>query len=73
MTQDFIEAVKWFRLAADQGHADAQTNLGICYAKGEGVTQDFTEAVRWFGLAADQGHTEAKKILASLKSVPQTP
>ena len=27
--RDFPEAVRWFRLAADQGHAWAQTNLGF--------------------------------------------
>ena len=29
MPQDDAEAVKWFRLAADQGRADAQFNLGM--------------------------------------------
>ena len=28
MKQDLVEAAKWFRLAADQGHADAQCDLG---------------------------------------------
>jgi TPR repeat protein len=27
VTQDFDEAVRWFRLAAEQGHADAAQNL----------------------------------------------
>ena len=27
--KDFVEAVKWYRLAADQGYADAQCNLGV--------------------------------------------
>ena len=28
--QDYAEAVKWYRLAAEQGNADAQYNLGRC-------------------------------------------
>ena len=32
--QDYAEAVKWYRLAADQGDADAQSYLGVMYAKG---------------------------------------
>ena len=29
--QDYAEAVKWYRLAADQGDAAAQNNLGFMY------------------------------------------
>jgi TPR repeat protein len=28
--QDDKQAVKWYRLAAEQGHANAQYNLGLC-------------------------------------------
>ena len=35
--QDYKEAEKWYRLSADQGFADAQTNLGVKYDKGQGV------------------------------------
>ncbi len=48
------------RLAADQGDAGAQYNLGNMYANGEGVPQDDAEAVRWFRLAAEQGHASAQ-------------
>jgi TPR repeat protein len=30
--QDFAEAARWYRRAADHGHAMAQYNLGTCYA-----------------------------------------
>ena len=55
MQQRHAEAVRWLRLAADQGHADAQNNLGLMYADGRGVVEDDAEAVRWLRLAADQG------------------
>jgi len=29
--QDYAEAVKWYRTAADQGRARAQNNLGVTY------------------------------------------
>ena len=57
------EAVRWFRLAAEQGDASAQFNLGGMYANGEGVLEDDTEAVRWFRLAAEQGHAGAQSSL----------
>ena len=45
VTQNKEEAVKWYNIAAQQGHADAQYNLGCCYDEGEGVTQNKEEAV----------------------------
>jgi len=54
------EAVKWFRLAADQGHADAQVKLGWAYAAGEGVAKDPIEAVKWFRKATEQGNAGAQ-------------
>ena len=53
------EAVRWYRLAADQGHAGAQQNLGVTYSDGRGVSKNDTEAVRWYRLAADQEHSDA--------------
>ena len=44
-----------FRLAVDQGNANAQFNLGFCYYIGQGVEQDYDEAFRLYQLAADQG------------------
>ena len=48
--QDEAEAVRWYRLAADQGLASAQFNLAVSYGEGEGVPQDNAEAVRWYRL-----------------------
>ena len=50
--QDAAEAVRWYRLAAEQGDATAQFNLGNMYRTGRGVPQDAAEAVRWYRRAA---------------------
>ena len=63
MEQDSKEAVKWWQKAADQGHANAQSNLGAMYEKGQGVEQDFKEAVKWLQKAADQGYANAQNNL----------
>ena len=55
--------VRWYRLAAEQGFAWAQSNLGVMYAKGEGVPEDNAEAVRWLRLAAEQGLASAQFYL----------
>ncbi len=60
MPQDYVQAVKLYRLAADQGYARAQTSIGTMYASGHGVPQDDVQAVKWFRLAADQGHARAQ-------------
>jgi hypothetical protein len=63
--QDYREAVKWYRLAAEQGYAPAQYSLGLAYEKGQGVPQDFVRARMWFtlaatGLSGDSGATATK-------------
>jgi TPR repeat protein len=62
--QNDAEAVKWYRLAADQGDARAQFNLGFSYDNGRGVPQNHAEALKWFRLAADQGNANAQNDLA---------
>ena len=46
VTQDYAEAVKWYRLAAAQGYGQAQFSLGRMYANGQGVTKNLNEAQR---------------------------
>ena len=53
-------------MAANQGYATAQCNLGVCYYNGEGVTQNKAEAARLFKLAAAQGDENAKNALKKL-------
>ena len=69
-------AVKWFRLAAAHNSVKGETNLGIMYVHGKGVTQDFAEARKWFQRAADHGEVKAQSNLGALyatgKGVPQS-
>ena len=58
---NYAEAVKWYRIAAEQGDADAQFNLGLLYNNGDGVTQNYTEAAKWYHKAAEQGDYDAVK------------
>ena len=36
-------AVKYYKFAAEQGDAESQCNLGVCYANGTGVKQNHAE------------------------------
>ena len=64
--QDYIEAVRRYRLAAEQGHAVAQFELGYAYATGVGVSQDYAKAARWYRLAAEQGNAKAQFELGNM-------
>jgi clan AA aspartic protease (TIGR02281 family) len=44
------EAVKWFRLAAEQGNALGQAYLGMMYGNGRGVRQDYVLSYMWLTL-----------------------
>ena len=53
--QNYAEALKWHQLAAEQGNAGAQYNLGLMYSSGQqGVPQDFLRAHIWFNLAGSR-------------------
>lgn len=58
-------AVRYLRLAADKGNAQAQHGLGVAYFSGVGVTQNRTEAVRLYRLAAQQDYAEAQASLGN--------
>eukprot|EP00455_Lapot_gusevi_P053776 TRINITY_DN8474_c0_g1_i1.p1 TRINITY_DN8474_c0_g1~~TRINITY_DN8474_c0_g1_i1.p1 ORF type:complete len:180 (-),score=41.08 TRINITY_DN8474_c0_g1_i1:828-1367(-) len=62
---DMVQAVQFYRLAAEQGHAQAQRNLG-CYRYGRGVAGDMEQAARFYWMAAQQGHVQAHSQLPGL-------
>lgn len=43
---DYSQAVKWYRLAADQGNVRAQLALGFCYFHGCGVHRNVWKGIR---------------------------
>ncbi|HHV6447566.1 TPA: tetratricopeptide repeat protein, partial [Haemophilus influenzae] len=65
--QDDFEAVKWFRKAAEQGHAKAQAILGFSYLLGErGVQVNKSLAKEWFGKACDNGNQDGCEYYGKL-------
>ena len=68
---DYDRALQEFRLLAEQGHTEAQVNLGIIYSQGRGVPKDAVQAYRWYTLAAGQGDDLAEKFKDHLeKPIP---
>ena len=58
--------MKWYRQAAEQGHAGAQRNLGSCYDQGHGCERDLGKAEHWLAKAVENG---TKGIDGLLKEV----
>jgi TPR repeat protein len=67
VSPDPVEAVKWFKKAAEQGLAAGQNNLGWMYEYGLGVSKNYAEAKKWYEKRAEQGKSLAK---ANLRNMP---
>ncbi|MBT4891116.1 MAG: sel1 repeat family protein [Rhodospirillales bacterium] len=64
--QDYEIAVSWFKSAAEQGVANAQSMLGVMYYGGEGVPQNDELAFNWNSLAAEQGNATSQALLGMM-------
>ena len=63
---NYAEAIKWYRVAADQGDPRAQTALGDMNDGGVGMPQNYAEAIKWYRVAADQGDPRAQTALGDM-------
>jgi TPR repeat protein len=66
---DRVEAQKWFRAAAERGHAQAQMMLGRYLARGLVAPPNPDEARLWLDRALAQGLTEVRGDLATLPAL----
>jgi len=51
---DFAAALREWQPLAEQGDANSQYNLGLLYARGQGVPQSYQQAAAWYEKAAAQ-------------------
>lgn len=58
--RDDAEAVRWYALAAAQGHMKGQLYLGQMYRDGRGVPKDEARALEWLRKAEAQGEAAAR-------------
>ena len=64
--QDYWEAVKYLRMAADNDDNKAQFRLGKMYLNGEGVQQDNEKAVSYLIDAVSNGNADAASLIGSI-------
>ena len=60
VSQDYVQAAKWFQRAAKHGQGDAQFCLGELYQHGQGVKKDSAQAAKWYLKSASQGYSQAQ-------------
>ena len=62
--------VAWL-LAAEQGHALAQNNLGVMYSTGTGVPENNVRAYVWFSVATAQGDAREGRDIVAERLTPE--
>lgn len=67
VSQDYLEAEKWYRKAAEQGDPYSQKNLAVMYDFGKGVEKNPDEAIKWYEKSAAKGNKYSKGRLKELK------
>ena len=66
IARDYAEALKWYRMAAEQGDIEAEIALAWMHHFGHGTVQDDAEAMRWLRKAASQGDAGAAASVAKM-------
>ena len=66
---DQKKAVVWMQMAAENGHPQAQLDIGRRYFSGtEGLPRDDVQSYLWITLASDQAQGEAGTYLSELRA-----
>lgn len=61
--ENALEAVKWYKMAVEQGNASASFDLGLIYEYGKpGIPKNKAEAIKWYRKAAEQGSETAQNL-----------
>ena len=68
MTKNFSESLRFFLLAANQGNARAQYNIGLLSENGDGLPKDLSVALNWYRIAANNGLVEAQSKIAEIEA-----
>ena len=70
-----VEAIKWYRKAAEKEDIIAQYNLGVQYYYGYGISKNYEKALEWYRKAAAQGDADAQTQIGYMydygQGVPQ--
>lgn len=57
--EDECEALRWYYLAAKQGHAESEEEIALAYYYGDYLKKNYFEAAKWFARAKAHGNSDA--------------
>ena len=60
----YDKALFYFLKATEKGNAEAQNEVGVMYANGQGTEKDEAKAIEWYRKSAEQGYALAQSNLA---------
>jgi TPR repeat protein len=63
VVENIMEAVRYYRMSAEQACREAMFKLAVMSHPGRQVEKDLREAIRLYKLAAQDGHVEASFAL----------
>ena len=66
VARDCVAALRFYQLAAAQGHNAALFSVAKCHQYGRGVRRSKAEAIRWYWRANAAGNRAAKFVLRKL-------
>ena len=72
MAVDYPQAMAAYKIAAENGHAQSQYQVGMMYRHGRSVAQNYKQAIAWFEKAAAQDHPDAVGQLGVMVSLSAT-
>jgi len=58
--EEYVEALRWFRKAAERGDPSAMVGIAVCLGHGQGVERDDVAATQWLTRAAEAGDPAAQ-------------
>jgi uncharacterized protein len=64
--KDAAKAIEWYTAAAEQGHAEAQYDLGFMLLLGEGTEKNTLKGMEWLIKAGEQGNDSACVLLSDI-------
>ncbi len=64
--KNYIEAMYWYKKAAEKAYSSAFLNMGVLYFNGKGVPQNYVEAMNWYKQAAERNNAQATYYVGTM-------
>jgi len=66
VAKEINTAIKWYKIAKDNGSAEAEYRLGLIYVGGDGVPSNYSQGFKFLIASAKKGYNHAQGEVSSL-------